>query len=428
MRFFRPGLNLLAAFAVFAGFAWLHDTAGGAEPALWTRESTISVIISAVTFALVARPASDFVNDWLRLWIEQFLTTLGSILVVQAAWAYLFHTEPMSWVVVLGGTLLTLVLVFLLGADSGRARRKMRPDTLLIGCDDSIEPLLPTLRHRLLGVLCESGAALPEGVVRLGSVDDLPQIAEAHDVRRILLLRGALPGRMAGPLGQLRARGVVVEDPADLYENALGRIPWSRLEPTELLFCSSMNTTGSVMALQAVYNNLVGLTLLFLALPLLAVIAVLVALLSGPGPIIERVECAGLQRIPFHLRRFRTHYTNGEPTGIGKVLYRLRLINLPNLINIVRGEIGLFGPPPARLAFAEHLCSLLPQYSQRFLMKPGVIGWAQVNLHRLPEFPDELARLEYDLYYVKCGNLSLDAEILLRSMVQTYSGGGQIRS
>src|SRR5262249_40134447 len=103
-------------------------------------------------------------------------------------------------------------------------------------------------------------------------------------------------------------------------------------------------------------------------------------------------------------------------TRVGKILTVLRLASLPQLINVVRGEMSLFGPPPVRKMFADRMCELVPLYSQRFLMKPGMLGWAQTNLRGVTA--DELFRLEYDLYYIKRGSPSLDLEIFIRTVLR----------
>ena len=99
----------------------------------------------------------------------------------------------------------------------------------------------------------------------------------------------------------------------------------------------------------------------------------------------ESIVCAGFQRIPFSRRRFRIHHAvTGQKTGIGKLICGLHLTNLPQVINLVRGEMGLFGPEPVRAEFASYLEDLSPVYSIRYSMKPGVFGWAQANAEPQP--------------------------------------------
>ena len=171
------------------------------------------------------------------------------------------------------------------------------------------------------------------------------------------------------------------------------------------------------MALQAVYTNLVGLGLLVILAPLLILISIAAMLGTGASAMEDR-ECLGFQRIPFRLLRFRTRRPAGEPAWIGKAIEKLHLANLPRLINVVRGEMALFGPPPVRREFADRLSQLLWAYPHRFAVKPGLIGWSQCNLRHTDPVPDEMLRLEYDLYYAQEESPSLDLDILFRSLLR----------
>jgi lipopolysaccharide/colanic/teichoic acid biosynthesis glycosyltransferase len=150
------------------------------------------------------------------------------------------------------------------------------------------------------------------------------------------------------------------------------------------------------------------LALLIVLAPLIAILSLAVFLFSDRGDILEAVECSGFQNIPFLLLRFRTrHATNGTPTAIGELLWRFHLASLPQLFNVVRGEMALFGPRPVHTAFTQRLKEILPFYAMRLSVKPGLVSWAPADR------TDELARLEYDLYYIKHGSPQLDLEILL---------------
>jgi len=145
-----------------------------------------------------------------------------------------------------------------------------------------------------------------------------------------------------------------------------------------------------------------------------------ILLCAGPGPVLESVECSGFQRIPFRLLRFRTLRGDGSGqwSGVGKMITRLHLANLPRLINIVRGEIALFGPRPVRREFAERLAQIMPFYAMRFFVKPGIFGCAPASAAAPMS---ELREIEYDLYYVKQASPLFDVEILMRA----FSGGGR---
>jgi lipopolysaccharide/colanic/teichoic acid biosynthesis glycosyltransferase len=284
---------------------------------------------------------------------------------------------------------------------------------------------VPALGRRIIGVLSSDAAEVPPELPFLG---DFPRLAEAVKAKR--------PGRIVvsernwrspvppTELLNLRYSGIAIDQGAALYEDTLCRVRWDRLRPFDLLFSSSMNASRSAMAIQSVYTNLIALGLLIGLSPVLGAITVLIALFSGRGPAVECIECTGFQGIPFRARRFRTRRPTGEFSWIGKALSMLHLVNLPQLVNVVRGEMTLFGPPLARREFADRLSQIIPVYPQRFTVKPGIVGWSQTNLRGAGATPDEAIRLEYDLYYVKDERPSLDLEIFLRTLLRIPSSIG----
>jgi lipopolysaccharide/colanic/teichoic acid biosynthesis glycosyltransferase len=217
--------------------------------------------------------------------------------------------------------------------------------------------------------------------------------------------------------------GIELATSAMAWERSLRRIPVESLRPVDLLWTDTSRANRPVMALQAVYSNVIGLALLVALSPILVAAGVACRLPAGPGPLFEQVECAGFQGIPFRRRRFRvTDAATGELTRIGAVVTRWRLAGLPQLINLVRGEMALFGPQPVRVEFSEYLDRLCPVFSRRLSAKPGIFGWAQAN-SRLsprneapgPQLQEEHQRLSYDLYYLDFGSPLMDLEILLRT-------------
>jgi len=172
------------------------------------------------------------------------------------------------------------------------------------------------------------------------------------------------------------------------------------------------------MATQAIYSNLIGLTALVVLSPLLVVIGTASALVAGQRSLFERTECAGFQGIPFWQLRFHTRRAGtGEATWIGTAIERLRLANLPQLVNIVRGEMALFGPQPVRTAFVSRLDALIPFYTRKLTVKPGLFGWAQAHARGPRGVQEESLRLEYDMYYLTQCSPSLDVEILVRTVL-----------
>jgi lipopolysaccharide/colanic/teichoic acid biosynthesis glycosyltransferase len=207
-----------------------------------------------------------------------------------------------------------------------------------------------------------------------------------------------------------------------VFEDLFHRV---RLERTGDLskLLDRLSASSLIMAIQAVYTNLVGLALgLLLTVPMLIVILA-IAIFGGPGPVFEEVECLGFQRIPFQRLRFRTSRRDGHPgrTAIGSLIRALRIEGLPQIINVIRGEMALIGPRPVRAEFALRLTEWMPLYAYRFGVKPGMVGWSQVN--ETGNLPLEPLTTEFDLFYIKQATPLMDLEILLRYLLRPRSRG-----
>lgn len=283
-------------------------------------------------------------------------------------------------------------------------------EILIVGKDSLSEAFLPKLDRPLLG----SVGAEYSGIAYLGDLIRFEEIVHRHLPVEVVIGDGAaaLPFRV---LWQLLMEGISIESSGKLYERVLKRVPIRGLRPKDLVLSRALRANSRVMAIQAVYTNLIGLTLLLALSPVLLCLSLLISLTSK-GSVLESVECSGFQKIPFRLFSFRTLRSDGTgvPSFAGSIISRLGLENLPQLINVVRGEMTLFGPAPVRCVSAAWLTDRLPFYGYRFSVKPGVLGWAQVH-SRHGNLMGELHQLEYDLYYIKWGSPLLDLEILLRT-------------
>ena len=412
-------LDLLASVAAFSAAVWLYWGSIGRGyllpwPAEWFREILISAFTAWVAMAFAENPGEDGV----RLWIDRFFSVVGFNLLIQYGLDYLFAIPPTPWPAAIGGSVLAIGLMGMLQ----RSRDAARQDSggiLLLGYDVVAEALAEPLASRIVGVLEDSPERVPAGLPVLGDFTQVGAAVAAHRPVSILIDDPACVSAISPrQLLALRYSGVAIEDGPALFEDLLQRVCWQRLDPLDLVVSSRMRINRSAMALQAVYTNLIGLALLLSLSPVLLVTAILVAMATRRAPL-ESIECPGFQRIPFHLLRFRTRRLDGELSWAGHALNKLHLVNLPQLINVVRGEMALFGPPPVRQEFADRLGQLLAAYPHRFAVKPGIIGWSQANL-RYPSssgpVPDESLRLSYDLYYAKQESPSLDLDIFMRTV------------
>ena len=274
----------------------------------------------------------------------------------------------------------------------------------------------------------------------LGEVDHVRDIAAAMKPDRIVVSMAERRGRLpVQDLLDLRFSGVAVEDAQTLYENAFGRIHTKSLRPSQLIFSAELGPRANRVAFQSLYNLLIGAVGFVLALPLMSLTALAVRL-SSRGPVLFRQNRVGRDGAVFTLYKFRSMYRNAEArtgavwatrddpriTPVGKWIRKLRLDELPQLFNVVRGEMSIVGPRPERPEFVEILSDQIPYYRQRFCVKPGITGWAQINHKYGDTLEDTITKLEYDLYYIKNLAFSMDMYIMFQTVkVMLLSRGAQ---
>jgi len=168
---------------------------------------------------------------------------------------------------------------------------------------------------------------------------------------------------------------------------------------------------------------------LAIASPVMAATALAVKL-SSPGPILYRQVRVGMDDVPFTVYKFRSMRADAEAatgavtatkddprvTKVGKIIRKLRLDELPQLYNTLKGDMSIVGPRPERPEFVRELSLKIPYYRQRHCVRPGITGWAQVNFKYGETLEDTMTKLEYDLYYIKNMSLSLDTYIIFHTI------------
>jgi sugar transferase (PEP-CTERM system associated) len=237
------------------------------------------------------------------------------------------------------------------------------------------------------------------------------------------------PPQPARFLLDCKLRGVPVLSEAGFCEQHLGRVDLDALTVPSLLFADGFANARLSNAAKRVLDTAVALVLLLLTLPLMVITAVLVRL-DTPGPVLYRQTRVGLHGETFTLLKFRSMAMDAEAGGkprwatqqdpritrVGNFIRPMRIDELPQLINVLRGEMSLIGPRPERPQFVEELGRIIPFYRERAYVKPGITGWAQVNFPYGASVEDAGQKLSYDLYYVKNRSLLLDLLILLATI------------
>ncbi len=326
------------------------------------------------------------------------------------------------------------------------SRRLVSPRrVLLVGANEMVASLVEDLRSayapefRLAGIVDDDpGKAGRDfaGVPVLGDSASLREIVAREGIEIIVFspgYRAAANGHAVRNVLDLKARGARVYELATFYMRLTGKVPVRSIEDHWLLF--SQDFAGVARADQRNLKRLLDLLIAVAALALFAPLMVIIALavkLSSPGPVLYRQDRVGLDRRPYRLLKFRTmrvdaegegtpiwaSYNDARVTTLGRVLRRLRLDEIPQFINVLRGEMSVIGPRPERPFFVEVLERQIPYYGLRFAAKPGLTGWAQVNYGYGSSIEDAHTKLQYDLYYVQEMSLFLDLVILLKT-VQT---------
>lgn len=226
-----------------------------------------------------------------------------------------------------------------------------------------------------------------------------------------------------------KLRGVPVFDEAGFCEQHLGRIDLDGVHADWLLFADGFASGRASNVAKRAFDICVSLALLLLTLPLMLLIAALVRI-DSVGPVLYRQQRTGLHGRPFTLLKFRSMTMDAEQGGnprwaiqqdpritrVGSFIRPMRIDELPQLINVLRGEMSMIGPRPERPHFVEQLARIIPFYNERSYVKPGITGWAQVNYPYGASVEDARQKLSYDLYYVKNRSLLLDVLILIATI------------
>jgi lipopolysaccharide/colanic/teichoic acid biosynthesis glycosyltransferase len=412
------GFLLICVSFLFAllVYSWLF--LGGLGPYGMLGGSAISIIAFWVAVELRnggrAEPGS---GSWWVVFIEQFCVGTGANLLLHSVFTYALSVRRTPILITLGGLFAaaSTTLYARFNARKGEEGKRF----LLLGFDSITARVIGALRQPLIGVIAASPHAVPSGLPYLGGFSEFEKVlAECQPTNIVVEMREWSQHINPTLLLNCRLAGVQIEGAPDLYERLFNRVCCERLRPGDLILSPTLRGDSRTIAVQSIYTNLIGLTLFLLLVPAMIVVALLVFLFSGPGAVLETHECAGFQHIPFRLLRFRTTRRDGtaEPTTIGKWILRMRLSNLPQLLNIIRGDMTLVGPLPVRSEFAAYLAEAMPFYSHRFSVKPGILSWASIHSDEGEAFPDECRQVEYDLFYLKEGSIWVDVQVILEGL------------
>ena len=286
----------------------------------------------------------------------------------------------------------------------------------------------PAAGLRLEGVLTPPGPA-PQSIAGapvLGRYTDVARVAAERSIGHIVVAcderRGTLP---VTELLELKLRGVEIEEGVELYERVTGKIFVPALRPSDLLFAEGFHLRAGARRVKRLFDLAAAALGLVLGLPILA-LAALAIKLDSPGPVLYSQERAGALGRSFRIHKLRSMITDAEIAGatwaaeddprvtrVGRILRRTRIDELPQLWNVLAGQMSLVGPRPERPVFIERLEREIPFFRQRLCVKPGITGHAQVRCRYGASVEDAREKLQYDLFYIKTFSLWFDLSILI---------------
>jgi len=244
-------------------------------------------------------------------------------------------------------------------------------------------------------------------------------------------------GMNMNELLECKMEGVHVTDITTYFERETGHVQLDSLNPSWMVYSDGFIHTQAKNNIKRVFDIIVSLTLLLFVWPVMLVTAVLILLESG-SPIFYRQERVGECGRVFQVLKFRSMRQDAEAGGkpqwakkeddritrVGRVIRKLRIDELPQVINVLRGEMSFVGPRPERPFFVKELAGQIPYFLNRNTVKPGITGWAQIRYPYGSSVEDAVQKLQYDLYYAKNHSLFLDIIILFQTMQVVLFGKG----
>jgi len=388
--------------------------------------------------------------------LTRIIQVLGTVCILLAFLYYVYPPVALGRGILVVGFILMAVLLFLW-------RRlfltlnivpNFAEHILILGDGPLSEPLLrefrsrPELGVRVVSHLSGTGngsspatwerGASPDETASTVSGDNLADAVASLQVNRIVIAmaerRGKLPVDL---LLSLKSSGVAVQDGNDVYEAITGKVPIESLRLGWLLFSPGFHVSRFLLFYKRSSSILLSIVGLLLSVALLPFV-VLVIKLTSPGPILYRQKRVGRNGVVFNCYKVRTMRADAEAdsgptwagdddpriTTVGRFLRKSRIDEIPQLWNVLRGDIDFVGPRPERPEFVEWLNQEIPHYHLRHRVRPGITGWAQIRYKYGSSVEDSKEKLRYDLFYIKNMSIGLDMLILFDTLKVILLGRG----
>jgi sugar transferase (PEP-CTERM system associated) len=351
------------------------------------------------------------------------------------------------------GVLASSVFVFVVAVTVWRllflqvgGARRLQEHVLIVGTSASARIVAREVldqrdyAYTIVGFTDEDPSRIGTSIVNpkvIGTHADIMRLVRDHRVNRIIVALADRRGRL--PIEELleaKLQGVRIEEPETTYERLTGKIMLDELKPSWLIFSDGFRARRVTRAIKRAIDLALALVGLALAAPLMVLTALAVRV-DSVGPILYAQERVGEHGRRFTLYKFRSMRTDAERgtplwardqddrvTRVGRFIRLTRLDEMPQLWNVLRGDMSFVGPRPERPFFVEQLTEAIPFYHQRHAVKPGATGWAQVKYRYGASFEDAREKLRYDLYYIKHMSIIFDLTIVFDTIKVILSRRG----
>jgi sugar transferase (PEP-CTERM system associated) len=299
----------------------------------------------------------------------------------------------------------------------------------------------PDAGYRIVGFVGTDADLLGKSLINprvIGMTEHLDEIVKREGIDRIVVAMGERRGQLpTNKLLKLSLAGqVTIEEGASFYERITGRVSLNMLRPSWLIFTGRGRQAKLAEISRIVVHWVVALIGAILSLPI-AIVAALLIKLESRGPVFYKQERVGKNGRTFVLAKFRSMRVDAEQDGpvwatkgdvrttrVGRIIRKIRVDEIPQFWNILKGEMSFVGPRPERPHFVAQLAEEIPFYEQRHLIAPGLTGWAQIKYPYGASIEDARQKLQYDLFYIKNQSVILDAIILFETIKIILFGRG----
>ena len=442
-RFIMVSADSLLIFAAILGVMLLRfglnmDMVLGYDPYLIKPAIMVVIHVFCMSYFELYAPSSNFLTRAVAKKIVQSIAVASCILFI----LYYFYPAVRMGRGVWVANLFVLPVILPLWRwlyTRWLSEKVPREKVLIVGAGD----LAKNIGHRVhewkglgmdvAGFLDKDNSRLGYSLVNpkiIGCYEDVERIVEAEQIDKIII---ALPDRRNQlPMDMLlncKVKGVRIEEGESFLEDVAGRIPLNQLRPSWMIFAEGFYLFKIQKMIKRVGDVFAALVGLIVSIPLFLLVPIIIKL-DSPGPVFFRQKRVGEYKNLFTMIKFRTMKVatdasienkwsiSGEDriTKVGAFLRKTRIDEIPQLINVFKGNMSLVGPRPDIPFLMEQFDGKVPYYNLRYSVKPGITGWAQIKYHYVASIKEGRERHEYDLYYIKNLSVFLDAWIMLKTI------------